>query len=222
MIGNAGATSDPLRRRNIALAALGLGIVIAAVPIMRHGFVALLEGREGGAEALALIPAIFLIAFGLGFALRFHLDSRREARLATGEGLIGNWWVTPEEWQGFLAFDADRRAREDVPWNLVDVWRRPGMDGVRVAVTEDTVQVGRELFHIPSFAALGVTAVSWLDRRPACIELRGIYQARVGAFSRFAVPTGDGGPFTLRFPVAAGAEETGRRALEAWRRLVRE
>jgi hypothetical protein len=153
-------------------------------------------------------------------ALFAHGDARASDRLVCGEGAAARWTVPPATWDAALAANA-RHNQEGGPITLLDTAMTCPPSGLACVATRDAMQIGRELFHIPSFAALGVTAVSWLDRRPACIELRGIYQARLGALSRFAAPTGDGGPFTLRFPVASGAEETGRLAREAWQRRVR-
>lgn len=217
LIGNAKAGERASTRRNRALAALLLGVLLAAVPMAIYGPSAALESNDTGPETLLLIPAIFLVAFGLGFALAFHLVVRRQAKLLAGAGVIGTWHMDPAAWRDFQAFDTIRRGREEVPWNLVDPARASGAVGVPITVAGEAVVIGDQFFHIPSFAAEGVTAVSWLDGRPTCVEIRGRYRARVGAFSRLPSPAGDFGDFVIRFPVAAGAEAVARRAVQTWR-----
>jgi len=214
LIGNADALGNPLRRRNLALLGLGAGMALIAVPIMRHGYTAIFERDEGGIEALLMVPGIFLTAFGLGLALRFQMDSRRSAAASRGRGAIGRWHVAPAIWQAFQQQEATRR-QQDEPWNLAPVTMF-ATRGVAVIATEDGVSIAGSFFHFPSFSADRLTAARWVVGSPDCIELTGIYHARVGAFSRLSAPSGDRGAFTLRFPVAPGAEAAAQQALRQW------
>ncbi|WP_237215439.1 hypothetical protein [Falsiroseomonas oryziterrae] len=214
LIGNPGTRGNVLRRRAIALGVGLAGLVLMGVVAGRHGLWQVLGGNVPQREGVAFVLGFFLGACGLALALRFHLDGRRAARLAGGAGMIGRWRVPASTWRDFVASEASLRTQGELPFNLVDVWQG---GPVRVAVGEDAVQVGPTFFHIPAFAAKGVTHLRWMDGPPPCIEIRGVYHARIGAFSRFAAPSGDWGEFCIRVPVAPGAEAVARRALAAWR-----
>lgn len=187
----------PVRARNIWLLLGGLG---ASSLLVAFG--------DFAPAALGPVPffAVGLITTLLGVigAVMSHVEVRSQRRLQQGTGTVGNWTVTLDEWQAFLRVNQEQDQRQTPYVNSLDIRQAVSSEGLDIAATERSVQIGAEffdLFHLCSY----FYTVKWIHTQPPMLEVQGRYQTKNGSYPR-----------ALRFPISAAFQKAAMDVHTAW------
>lgn len=146
-----------------------------------------------------LATPIFIFGFlPLGFGLVGVIVTARPAslqrKLARGSGLLGEWTITPAEWEAFVGAEFGPAVNPDSRGNVIDLKARPPRAGLKVTVGDEAIQIGSQLFDLRPTGASAVLGVGTPPGRPGVLELKLGYRAQAFAPSR-----GE-----LRFPLGEG------------------
>ena len=188
----------PHRVRKIALVLALIGGITITVAILLHLYFG---------KAIWIIPLlgvggfkVALISLIVATIATFY--ARRCDRLRAGADRIARWTVDPQQWHAFLELNKRLNA---VPGNLpcrLGSQRQRGTDGVEIMAGRDALLCGDEFHWLPARGADRVTAVAWLEGPPPCLEFN------ITHYGKYVIK------FSLRVPIAPGAESDAIRVLE--------
>jgi len=173
---------SPRQKRNISVVLLAVGVSYLVL-----AFTALNVTPANELLFGTVLLAFFGSIFALTGVIAFRVTLARHARLLRGHRLLATWTVSPQEWQQFLAnqphFAGERK-------NTITVNPERSLHGVKVVVTEESVMVDDDFYHLTELRGL-----QWHETPPPCLDFR-------------MVTTGKNGSVTwhIRFPAAAGTE----------------
>jgi hypothetical protein len=178
----------------LALAIALLLHFLAAVPI----WIVPILGVFGGMTLL----------IGLAGAITAAHYARLHDQLRAGIDRIAGWTIDPERWHAFLELNERLNA---VPGNTIcridSQWQRCA-DSVEFMAGRDALLIGDEIHPLPARGSYTVRAVAWLEGPPPCIELI------ITSHGKHVIT------FSLRVPVAPGAESDAMRVLEHFRTRI--
>jgi hypothetical protein len=200
---------DPRRKTGywLALGLVGGGAVLAGV----------LGGDRIGDLPRGLIFGIggAGAAFGLVGFLMSVFAAIGHARLMSGRGVIARWRLTPDEWDRFRAYDANRGAQAPKLVNELRIREETPTQGVEVIVGRTQIIVDGS-YHTLRFRGLPeLLGVGWLSAPadPECLEFALLYPGGRSGGAKL---------FSLRVPVAPAAREAGVRVFHHFRSSIPE
>ncbi len=173
------------QRRNIAVlvtvAAAGVFVTFAMLRIGPEHEVLFGLGVAAGLTTL----------IGLCFALVYHAATRQRQRLLRGERLLARWTLSEDVWSQFCA---QQHARADGTKNLIDVRERRSAQGVPVVMTEESLMVDDDFFHLGELREL-----TWHETAPAYFDFRSVTYTKSSAIPwHLRVPASDSDPVAMR------------------------
>jgi len=178
---------NPRSRRNISLAVLlaGVGYVVL-IPRTTA-----LDPRQSAVFG-TLVAACLVSLIALIGTIAYHVTHQRHQRLLRGERLLARWTLSPSEWAQFRENERNRASggRD----NSVKVRREREANGIDVVITEESLMVDDDFYHLSEMRGL-----QWLPESPPCLDFRMVTAGKSGSVA-----------WHIRFPTAASAESLAR------------
>jgi hypothetical protein len=201
---------NPRRIRNIS------AVVTLAGFAWLGGVLALCNYLPPSTEMTAVkVIAIFVACvgstvgmLGAGSMLDAFVQTRRYERFIKGEDEIGRWTVDPAGWGAFFDFNAAMSKYDDESHRAVSA--NPSETGVEVVFSREAFMVGGDFHSLPRSGFVKISCPDWVDvSGPAAEWLAGVLEFPCMAMTPRAFTR-----WTLRVPVAVGAEEQARAVYE--------
>lgn len=173
------------KRRNIAaaFAVVGAGYLVA--------FAALRVGPEHEVLFGGAIASFLTFLFGVTFVGVYQLATRQRQRLLRGERLLAKWTLRDEVWAQFLA---QQDARTDGTKNLISVRARRDTPGVSVVMTEESLMVDDDFFHLSELRDL-----TWHETVPPYFDFHCVTYTKSSVVHYYLrVPASDSDPVAMR------------------------
>ena len=185
----------------IYLLLAALGIVAVVYGFEPHQRIGDDRVKTGLAIVGLIVTPISLVQLATALLL-----ARGQSKLRAGIDLLGQWMITPDEWERFRMFDRIRAA--SAPGLINDICydeERPER-AVEVRLGKHSVQVGDSYQVLRQWGIPGMHQIYWLPAPadPECLEFHVIYPRRHGGGVRM----------TVRFPVSPAARADAVRAYE--------
>lgn len=194
----------PHRVRRIAVVLALMGGAAMAIAIMLHFYYG---------KAIWIVPLlgvgglkVALISGAVAATAAYY--ARRCDQLRAGADRIARWTIDPQRWHAYLELNERLNATVGhLPCRIGPKWQR-GAEGVEFMAGRDALLFGDEFHWLPARGADKVTAIGWLEGPPPCLEfiitMHGKY-----------ITT-----YSLRVPIAPGAESDALRVLEHFRTRI--
>jgi hypothetical protein len=173
------------KRRNIAAACAVAGAGYLVV------FAALRVGPEHEVLFGGAIASFLTVMFGVTFVGVYHAATRQRQRLLRGERLLARWTIRDEVWTQFLA---QQEARTDGTKNLIKVRPRRDTPGVPVVMTEESLMVDDDFFHLGELREL-----TWHETVPPYFDFHCVTYTKSSVVHYYLrVPATDSDPVAMR------------------------
>lgn len=164
-------------------------------------------------EAIWLVPVlgvgglkVALISGAVAATAAYY--ARRCDSLRAGEERIARWTIDPQRWHAYLELNERLNATVgQLPCRIDPKWQR-GAEGVEFIAGREALLFGDEFHWLPAPGPDKVSAVGWIEGPPPCLEFIITMHAKY-------VTT-----FSLRVPIAAGAESDAMGVLEHFRTRI--
>lgn len=117
-----------------------------------------------GAHMLALVIGGLVAFFGLFLVLNFRVAHRQVARLASGQGVVGRWRISPEAMAQFL--DLDKGFPDPNGWTPSSCDRR---DGAEVIFGQELMVLGSRFQALPTSGLQSVQEVRLIGGPVLCL-----------------------------------------------------
>ena len=173
------------KRRNIAAAVsvVGAGYLVA--------FASLRVGPERAVLFGTAIASFITMLCGVAFAAMYHLAMRQRQRLLRGERLLSRWTLAEDVWSQFCA---QQDARTDGTKNLICVREHRESLGVPVVITEESLMVDDDFYHLSELREL-----TWHATVPPYFDFRSVTHTKSSAIHwHLRVPASDSDPVAMR------------------------
>ena len=173
------------KRRNIAAACAvaGAGYLVT--------FAALRVGPEHAVLFGGAIASFLTVVIGLSFVGVYHQATRQRQRLLRGERLLAKWTLRDDVWTRFCAQQA---TRTDGTKNLINVRAEQDTPGVAVVMTEESLMVDDDFFHLSELRDL-----TWHETVPPYFDFHCVTYTKSSVVHYYLrVPASDSDPVAMR------------------------
>jgi hypothetical protein len=190
---------NPARRRNIALLSCLTGAICIAA-----AWLAPEEMLERAPRSVLGMIGLVVAPLALMAALFTQVNVRRRNRIMRGEGVIARWRIDAQRWKDFVTIDAQYTAQDPRFRNDFSILPKPSEPEPEIIVIADAIQLDGDLHRVPRDGFPSIVQIDWLDSYPACLNFQMAHGGGEGQIHYFS----------LRFPIAPGAETDARRVVE--------